>query len=252
MLVTSDMAVDQSNNTQVYYKKQGSYIQSAVGSENNQPVIKATVQVSAGDVYLFHISSAAVQEGKTLNIAVRDYAEGETIAKAIELQAGETYDLGTASYANPIWVKVRVQNGTLVLTNMENYSASGSLYTDSISAAQDHGSYIYMTDYDYSTYQSLDNYIYTTSISLAEGVESAVYYIKFQSGTLQLTVSGDALVEESNDPTALTQVKGEAAVVAPVQVYNLAGQAVPVDSYRATRGIYIVVEGGKTHKEIVK
>jgi hypothetical protein len=98
----------------------------------------------------------------------------------------------------------------------------------------------------------LDNYVYTTSISLAEGVESAVYYIKFQSGTLQLTVSGDALVEESNDPTALTQVKGEAAVVAPVQVYNLAGQAVPVDSYRATRGIYIVVEGGKTHKEIVK
>jgi hypothetical protein len=240
------------NDNYVEYKKQGGYASRAYDGTN----LTATFPVEEGEVYLFHIVSPNVQPGNTVEISIRDYEAGETLSKAITLQPDSATTLPNPTRILPTWTKATVKSGTLTLTAEENGSVSGYIYKSYEDAqAGTNGTSFYMTNYDYTTYQSLDHYVYTTTLSV-DGDTAAVYYIEFTSSyatNLIITLSGDAVQETVENSDVTTGINGIlSSEEGVIRVFDLSGRQVNADSFKTQAGTYIIRENGRTRKVVIK
>jgi hypothetical protein len=246
LTLSGTMACD--NDNYVEYKKQGGYASRAYDGTN----LTATFPVEEGEVYLFHIISPSVQPDSTVVISIRDYAAGEALDQAITLQPDSAVTLPNPTRILPTWAKLTVQSGTLTLTSAENGGVSGTIYKSYEDAeAGTNGEYFNLTNYDYTTYETLDHYVYTTSLTV-DG-NAAVYYIEFTNSyatNLIITASGSSVLTTNETTSALNRVTSDEN--GAVRVFDLSGRQVNAETYRSQAGTYIVRAHGQVRKVVIR
>jgi hypothetical protein len=140
----------------------------------------------------------------------------------------------------------------LTLTSAENGGVSGTIYKSYEDAeAGTNGEYFNLTNYDYTSYETLDHYVYTTSLTV-DG-NAAVYYIEFTNSyatNLIITASGSSVLTTNETTSALNRVTSDEN--GAVRVFDLSGRQVNAETYRSQAGTYIVRAHGQVRKVVIR
>ena len=178
---------------------------------------------------------------------VNDPQPGESVTCPIVLEDGMTYDIPKGTYDRPVWAKISVEEGSFSLKT-DDY-IGGYIYDDIDNAKNDvDGRYLSFSSWEDGNY--LGYYIYKQTVAANEAGD---YILKLTGNysTVKMTVAIDSITTAVDSATN----GGNADAIA---VYTLSGTKVDAVFKTAAelrslgKGIYIVKQGGKAHKVILK
>lgn len=208
----------------------------------------ATRSVSEGEVLYIYIDAKAATPSDYLALSIEGYKKGQTIDDPIILKTEQTVTIPEASYDIPIWCKFTTQGGVVKLSASDYIGGYWYLGYDNAKADVD-GQYFGLEyTYDPTTYDFI-GYSW-----MGDDMPAGEIYLMFTNNysdvELTLDVNGDEI----------TAIDHTTAAGGPTTsaVYTLNGQKVgettdsSLSKLHLATGIYIVRQGGKAQKVVVK
>lgn len=216
---------------------------------NGETVVnyEAVAEVEKGESWLVNMQLTQVYDEAKLVFIVNDPQPGESVTCPIVLEDGMTYDIPKGTYDRPVWAKISVEEGSFSLKT-DDY-IGGYIYDDIDNAKNDvDGRYLSFSSWEDGNY--LGYYIYKQTVAANEAGD---YILKLTGNysTVKMTVAIDSITTAVDSATN----GGNADAIA---VYTLSGTKVDAVFKTAAelrslgKGIYIVKQGGKAHKVILK
>ncbi len=200
------------------------------------------VATEEGDVFYAYLKLGVALPDKVVTFAVRDYAEGETVDKAISLEKEKTVTVPAANSGNAVWCKMTLKKGS-VRMELNNY-ISGYIYSNIDDAkAKTNGTYVYAVN---ESPKGSTETIYSLKYDVTDD-KDGVYYlcVEYSSMDVDITISGDGVVDTA---TSIGENIKEASKK-PVAYYSIDGHKLDAP----VKGLNIVrLQNGKTMKVVIR
>lgn len=233
-----DAEVDNSNT--VEYGKENEYMSGMATSimDGSTAVNKyyGTKVLNAGESVLVHISMKTNVEGWKLTFEEGEVPQGMSVDNPYVLKAGESVEIQPSSV---FWVKADLTKGDNVFVANDNNRTYlyGSLED---AEAQRNETYV-----SYNVVWS-DDYTSLTATFIKNVDEPQTVYFQFMGVSSAFTFK----FESEGTPTAISGINADAD--ASAEVYSINGAKVAGDTRSLGKGVYVIRQGGKAKKIIIK
>lgn len=256
LTITSDIiyeqAADYSRSSSVIVKTTcEEYGNNITSSDASGTIFKGNFVVAEGDKLYINVVTISAQEGKTLNLAIRDLEPGEGCSTPITITTGEL-TLPIVDRNNPVWYSIYLNPGAFSVKS-SNYGYFDMYLYDSCNT----DNYLTYTEYDYNAGGYTLKYDITTS---------GDYLLKLSGSYNSIVVTVDCEVTsvESVEKDNNIRIMGNNIVVTAnnnrtdVAIYDITGKVVAAQAvydsatFTVDNGIYIVKVGEQVTKVAIR